>query len=81
MPVTEICCISVAVVAIMLCIFLAFGCYALYRLADYLVEKELLCSHIRDVFRDVKCDFRVALSKRMTAFINSLSITSHEENK
>ena len=79
--ISVICCIAVCVVAIMLCVFLAFGCYALYRLADYLVEKELLCSHIRDVFRDVKCDFRAAFGKRMTALINSLSFSKQEDSK
>ena len=73
MPLTEIYCIAFVVVAIMLCIFLAFGCYALYRLAQYLFEKELLFSHIRDLFRDVKCDFRNVLSKRMCSLISTLS--------
>ena len=77
----EICCIAACVVAIMLVVFLAFGCYALYRLAAYLFEKELLCSHIRDVFRDVKYDFRNVVRERMSAFFSTLSITKREECK
>lgn len=80
MLLTEIFCIAFVVVAIMLCIFLAFACYALYRLAEYLLEKELLCSHIRDVFRDLKYDFRDVLSKRMCSLISTLSFGKKPED-
>lgn len=78
MPVTEILCFAVVVVAVMLCVFLGVGCYTLYRVAGYLLEKELLYSHIRDVFRDVKYDFTKVVSKRMVDFIGALSISKCE---